>query len=553
MSLPTFTTQGSLFSLSSVSSSLFPESDRYRLFAKLVFPRIAAARIQLEVAYSNGAGRTAIEPVLLLGVCLLQYLEGVPDRQAIDMLRYHAGWNFALNRQLGDPLFHATTLTRFRDRLEEHDLAAVGFKAILEGLIESGLVKRRTNQRMDSTHVLGLVSRMSRVECVRESLRMALQEIASAVPAAQCPAAWLTWWERYVENKLDYRASHEVLVNKLLEAGNDAQTLVAWVREQDRLMKGEYVQQLIEVFGQQFVLEADQPLRTRGKGELDSERIQNPHDPDATYSVKGTGRQQIAHIGYKVQIAESVEERPLEPGEPTAGFVVGVVTQQAHRSDEAGAKEMAGEQRSLGLATPPVLYVDGAYVSAEKLVEAKAEGVELMGPAQPGLRRRPEAYSVEDFDVQIEERKVRCPAGVESTQCSRLDGEKGPGVQYRFEWNQGLCRECPLKERCLGAGQKYRTLLVGEHHMELQKRRKEQREPGFKERMKKRNAIEGTHSELVRAHGMRRTRYRGLERVKMGNYFTTAACNIKRWIRRAVWELSKAAEAGESAEAGAIG
>jgi transposase len=97
----------------------------------------------------------------------------VPDRQAIDMLRYHAGWNFAVNREMGDPLFHATTLTRFRDRLEEHDLAAVGFKAILEGLIDSGLVKRRANQRMDSTHVLGLVSRMSRVECVRESLRMA--------------------------------------------------------------------------------------------------------------------------------------------------------------------------------------------------------------------------------------------------------------------------------------------------------------------------------------------------------------------------------------------
>jgi transposase len=243
----------------------------------------AAARHQLESAYSTGAGRTAIEPVVLLGVCLLQYLEGVPDRQAIDMLRYHAGWNFAVNREMGDPLFHATTLTRFRDRLEEHDLAAVGFKAILEGLIDSGLVKRRANQRMDSTHVLGLVSRMSRVECVRESLRMALQEIASAVPAAQCPATWLTWWERYVENKLDYRASHEVLVNKLLEAGNDAQRLVAWVREQDRLMKGEYVQQLIEVFGQQFVLEADQPLgrQAAGPGTL----------------CRGDGRQARGHHG----------------------------------------------------------------------------------------------------------------------------------------------------------------------------------------------------------------------------------------------------------------
>jgi hypothetical protein len=169
------------------------------------------------------------------------------------------------------------------------------------------------------------------------------------------------------------------------------------------------------------------------------------------------------------------------------------------------------------------------------------------------LKRRPESYSAEDFDVQVEQRKATCPAGVENTQCSRLDGEKAPGVQYRFEWNQGLCRECPMKDRCLGPGQKYRSLVVGEHHTELQKRRKEQKEAGFKERMKKRNAIEGTHSELVRAHGMRHTRFRRLERVSLGNYFTAAACNIKRWIRRAVWEVSKPAESGSGARAEAIG
>ncbi len=553
MSLPTYSSQGSLFSTASLSSALFPKSDRYRLFALLIFPRIIAARTQLESAYCAGTGRTAIEPVILLGVCLLQYLDGVPDRQAIEMLRYHAGWNFALNRQLGEQLFHPTTLCRFRDRLEANDLAAVGFKTILEGLIEAGLVKRRTHQRLDSTHILGLVSRMSRVECVRESLRLALEEILPAVPEDKRPTSWVTWWERYVENKLDYRSSHEVLVNKLQESGTDAQALLAWAREQAGLMDGEYMGQLAKVFGQQFKLETDQALRPRGKGELDSERIQNPHDPDATYSVKGQGQRQIAHVGYKVQIAESVEERSLEPGEPTAGFVVGVVTQQAHRSDEAGAEEMAREQAAMELAPPPVLYADGAYVSAKKLAEAAAQGVELMGPAQSGLRRRPDAYSVEEFHVRLEQRKTICPAGVENTQCSRLDGEKASGVQYRFEWNQGLCRECPMKERCLGPGQKYRSLVVGEHHMELQKRRKEQKEAGFKERMKKRNAIVGTHSELVRAHGMRPTRYRGLGRVNMGNYFTAAACNIKRWIRRAVWEGTKAARRGEPAGAWAVG
>ena len=176
-------------------------------------------------------------------------------------------------------------------------------------------------------------------------------------------------------------------------------------------------------------------MRALGKGELDSGRIQNPHDPDATWSAKGTGQQQVSHVGYKVQVAESVEERRLAPGEPTAGFVVGVVTQPAHPSDEAGAREMAAEQAALGLETPPVLYLDGAYVSAEKLARARAEGVEIIGPAQPALQRRPGAFTAEDFDVRIDERRATCPAGVESTQCSRLDGEKAPGVQYRLEWN----------------------------------------------------------------------------------------------------------------------
>ena len=474
-------------------------------------------RPQLEAAYSKESGRAAIEPVLLLGVCLLQHLEGVPDR------------------------------------LQEHDLAAVGFKAILDGLVDAGLVQRRTHQRMDSTHVLGLVSRMSRVECVRESIRLALEEVAARAPAGPRPAAWQAWWERYVESQLDYRASHDVLVHKLLEAGADAQALVAWARDQGDLARGEAVGRLAEVFGQPFAAEAGQPLRTRGKGELDSGRIQNPHDPDATWSAKGTGQQQVSHVGYKVQVAESVEERRLEPGEPTAGFVVGVVTQPAHHSDEAGARTMAAEQASMGLGTPPVLYADGAYVSAERLARARAEAVEIIGPAQGALRRRPGAFTAEDFDVRIDERRATCPAGAGSTQCSRLDGEKAPGVQYRLEWNQGLCRGCPMKDRCLGPGQGHRTLVVGEHHMELQRRRKEQREPGFRERMRRRNAIEGTHSELVRAHGLRRARYRGLGRVRLGNDLAAAACNIQRWLRRVAWEAAMAGGMAGRATATATG
>src|SRR5207253_970360 len=93
-----------------LSDSLFPQDDRYRLFLKLVYPALAGTRTTLAKSYCEDNGRVAIEPVLMMGVGILQELDGVPDRIAVELLRYHAGWNFALNRQLGDPVFHPTSL-----------------------------------------------------------------------------------------------------------------------------------------------------------------------------------------------------------------------------------------------------------------------------------------------------------------------------------------------------------------------------------------------------------------------------------------------------------
>jgi hypothetical protein len=56
---------------------------------------------------------------------------------------------------------------------------------------------------------------------------------------------------------------------------------------------------------------------------------------------------------------------------------------------------------------------------------------------------------------------------------------------------------------------------------------------------------------LVRGHGLRRARYRGLLKVKLQNYFIGAACNVKRWLRREAWNIQQAA-ARLSAQAGAL-
>ena len=260
MSLPIFSAQAELFSTAGLSSRLFADQDRYRLFAKLVYPCLAAQREALSQCYCADNGREAIEPVLMLGVSLLQDLEGMPDRQAVEMLRYHAGWNFALNRQLGDQVFHSTSLVNFRNRLQEHALSALGFQAVLDALAAAGVVSRHSRQRLDSTQMLGRVSRMSRLDCVRESLRLALEEVAPQVAPATRPFWWAELWERYVESQADYRAGSETLARKLVEAGAHTHQVLEWLRAQPQgLAQGEQARLLARVFGEQFELKVGSP------------------------------------------------------------------------------------------------------------------------------------------------------------------------------------------------------------------------------------------------------------------------------------------------------
>ncbi len=538
MSLPTFQPQGALFSTAALSGQLFPEQDRYRIFARKIYPRLVAARAKLAGAYCLDNGRPGIEPVLLLGVSLLQYLEGAPDRQAVEMLRYHAGWNFALGSQLGESVFHPTVLTYFRDRLIEHEQSRLVFAEILEGLVEAGLVERRGKQRVDATQMLGLLSRMSRLECVRETLRLALQELETGAAAVERPAFWDELWERYVQSKLDYRTEISVLKLKMDQAGTDAWRLLEWAGQlsDPKVGPGQQLQLLQRVFGEHFQLAPDKAVVQREAQPPGA--VHNPHEAEAQWAAKGAGKHKKEHVGYKVQVAETVKEVKLQPGEPTQNFLTAVATQDAIASDEAGLAQVEQEQAALGLQKAPILYVDGAYVSAEKLAQAQSEGRQLIGPAQSAPKKEGK-FSVEDFQINVEQRQAVCPAGKHNTQCSRLEEASTGKVDYRFEWSTH-CPDCPLRDRCVGHNQKHRTIVVGQYHSHLQARRQEQKTQAFQQQARQRNAIEGTQSELVRAHGLRQARYRGKAKVSLQNYFIGAACNAKRWIKRIIWELKQA-------------
>jgi hypothetical protein len=530
MSLPKFDTQGSLFeSLGSLAGNLFSDQDRYKLFATKIWPLLAKSREELTACYVVDNGRPGVEPVILLGVLIFQFLERVPDRQAAELVKYHLGWKLALNLDLNFKGIHHTTLSYFRDRLLAKGKADLAMGIISEGLVAAGLVKRRDKQRLDSTHILGAVARLSALECVRETLALALEELQPRLKAEALPEFWDLVWERYVESKLDFKSGEETLRTKQRQAGVDCLRLLEWLTPLPiELREGKAVALLREVFAQQYVVEGPgkiEPVKVHATGV-----VQNPHDPEAEWSAKGKGKHKKDWVGYKVQVSESVP-----PQEGQIGFITSVVTQRASQSDDPGLELTLEKQKQMGMERPSEMYVDGAYISANAITQAREEGWELMGPAQPSPAppKQPELYRIEAFDVNIEQRKAVCPQGKISTECSKLTERDSGKVTYRFEFGR-QCRNCIVKHLCVPKGQPHRMIRVGALHDNLQQRRREQQTPEFKLRMQQRNGIEGTVSELVRGHGLRRARYRGFAKVDLQNHLIAAACNIKRWLQKLI-------------------
>jgi hypothetical protein len=81
---------------------------------------------------------------------------------------------------------------------------------VLGALEQEGFIAKRSRQRLDSTHIVGAVARLSALECMRETLALALEELDGKLKEGERPEFWELLWERYVQSKLDYKSAEEV-------------------------------------------------------------------------------------------------------------------------------------------------------------------------------------------------------------------------------------------------------------------------------------------------------------------------------------------------------
>ena len=112
-----------------VARAAFPRGHRYltlrdqfgALFADLEFAPLFAF-----------CGQPALAPWRLALVSVLQFAEGLSDRQAAEAVRSRIDWKYLLGLELTDPGFDASVLCEFRARL----LSAQAEARLFEGLLE---------------------------------------------------------------------------------------------------------------------------------------------------------------------------------------------------------------------------------------------------------------------------------------------------------------------------------------------------------------------------------------------------------------------------------
>jgi transposase len=207
---------------------LLPEDNVYRLTGDEVNEVLHAD--QFYEMYSV-SGRGAVHPVILALVTVFQFLENIPDRVAAEWAVLRIDWKYALHVPLGYMGFHHSTLSNFRNRLVAHDQERLVFEQVLKWVQQHGFLKKYGKQRTDSTHIIGCVARLSRLELVWETIRMALralQETCSAWYAKEIPAVFD---EMYRERQSAWQLSTEEVKAETKKAGTDGYWLLDLITE----------------------------------------------------------------------------------------------------------------------------------------------------------------------------------------------------------------------------------------------------------------------------------------------------------------------------------
>lgn len=490
-------------------------------------------------------GQPAEAPWRLALVTVLQFVEGLSDRQAADAVRSRLDWKYALSLELSDPGFDHTVLSEFRTRLVQGGAAPRLLDVLLEQCQARGWLKARGRQRTDSTHVLAAVRALNRLECVGETLRHALNVLAEVAPdwlQAYVTRAHPEWVERYSRRIEEYRLPTGTTARQAyaetigadgweLLSALEQPTAATWLREIPA------VQSLQCVWAQQYQAREAGGHWRQAEELPPAGQVQNsPYDPDARYGKK----RDTTWVGYKVHLTETCDPE-------TPHLLIQVTTTPAATADETMLPAIQDDLAQHAL-LPSTQLVDAGYIDAEVLATSSTQfGIDLVGPTRgdyrwqarqldPAQARDPaqEPFDRSHFVIDWAAQQVTCPEGRTSTKwtpaADRRPRVPRPVINVAFSATD--CRRCPSHARCTTQARRSLTLHPQAHEEALRAAREREQTPAYALAYAQRAGVESAHAQGLRVCGLRRSRYVGQAKTHLQHVLTAVALNL---VRLSAW------------------
>jgi hypothetical protein len=470
-------------------------------------------------------GRRSVPPMIVAVVMVLQRIEGLSDREAVDRFAFDARWKYAAGGLDFDyPGFVHTVLVDMRARLARSVRPNRIFEVTLEAARSAGLVGRK--RVLDSTPLYDAVATMDTVTLVRSAVR-GLLKVADTDLEAELRAGLGRDDDYTTAGKpvcdYDDRSAREALVDAL---ARDAMACLAVLdgRELDPSVS-QAAQLLATVVGQDLDQDGADGVFAIAR-RVAQDRVISTVDPEARH-----GRKSSAHgfDGYKGHLAIDPDTEIITATQVSAGNTGDAATagdllaedlnstaalevdDDADDADDAGAEEVE----------PLAVYGDAAYGAGELLAEFEKAEVTVMCKVQPA--NAPGGRFTKDvFDIDQATGTVTCPA----QHIVAIGPAKDGGGTAVFGT---VCAACPLAAQCTSspAG---RTITIGPHEAHLVRARGAQRDPAWRADYRAtRPKVERKIGHLMRRrHGGRRARVRGRTKINADFALLAAAVNLAR-------------------------
>lgn len=465
----------------------FLAAHRERLFPDELFADLFPSR----------RGRPSVPAPVAATVMVLQSLEGLSDRDAMERLTCDIRWKVAAGLPLDHGGFHATTLTYWRNRLRASERPERIFDAVREVIAQTGTLTRSTKRALDSTVLDDAVATQDTVTQLVGQIRRVRRQIpvAAAVEVAghdytQAGKPACDWRDQDARDQLvtalvtDANAILEALEHVPLDEGQaEAVGLLALVAGQD-------------------VEEGDTPGSWRIARRTAPDRVVSTVDPDSRHVHKN---RTSYTDGFKAHVAVEPDTGLIVAAELTAGNAPDGPTGVALLEDEHG---------------PVEVLADSAYGSGDTRAALEVAGHDQFikpMPLRPATDA-PDAFTIDDFDIDLNARTAACPGGHTVTIAAKGTATFG-----------SRCTHCPLRDRCTRA-KKGKTLKIHPHHDQLVAARRDATDPAWQAIYRHhRPMVERSIAWLV-ARGHRRVRFRGIDANRLWLAHRAAAVNLKRLL-----------------------